>query len=678
MRKFAILAGFAGVSAVNPITRVAELLTGLSKKIEEDGKAEAKLFKAYECWYKQTTAEKTRSNDEAAARIETLTTFIDDVENGRIEFTTERQDREKELASIIEQMEKAKDLREKENADFEAAKDEMTKAINALTDAVSILGESAPVEGSFLARRFNQRKALELAKTELALADYKFLEHALDMQPEKKDWNKLNKKATFKAKYKARSGEIQKTLKDMLQTFENNLNDAEKKEKDAQESYDKLMESKQTERDEAESALLELKEENGARGMNLEEAKSEKDALETQVANDTKYIDEVQKAFDTKKEEFKERKRLRAEEVASISNAIGILRSDDARDLFKKSFESQGYFFTQLEKKTDAKVQKALATIYSSYKEAGASVQQMGKVTARLARAVEGVSEVITAIDDMLGELETEAADDLEWKEECETFTMENQKEALKHSREMDDQTATIARKVARMEELDEKIAVAKKEIADTEAQIDEATKVRADENAEYKSSKADDKAAVELIEMAIKALEKFYKDNNLALVQSVASAEKSAAPGEAPAPPPTTWDSGYGGEKDEHDGVVGILTLIKEDVEKDIATADAEEKASLKAFEEFEQESNDKIAGLNTQISEYEAAHADAQTAKSDAEEAHKSAAEMLKTTMDKLAAKKADCDFIAVNFGVRKENRQKEVDGLRKAKTILEGGAP
>merc|ERR1712196_65513 len=119
--------------------------------------AEAKLFKAYQCWYKQVTAEKTQSNAEAEARIETLTTFIDDVKNGRIEFTTERQDREKELASIIEQMEKAKDLREQEKADFEAAKDEMTKAINALTEAVSILAEGAPVEGSFLVRKFNQR-----------------------------------------------------------------------------------------------------------------------------------------------------------------------------------------------------------------------------------------------------------------------------------------------------------------------------------------------------------------------------------------------------------------------------------------------------------------------------------------------------------------------------------------
>lgn len=98
----------------------------------------------------------------------------------------------------------------------------MTKAISALTEAVSILGEGAPV-GSFLVRKFNQRKALQLARVELSTSDYKFLAHALDVQTptsteqkvERKDWEQLNKKATFKNKYSARSGEIQKTLKDM-------------------------------------------------------------------------------------------------------------------------------------------------------------------------------------------------------------------------------------------------------------------------------------------------------------------------------------------------------------------------------------------------------------------------------------------------------------------------------
>jgi len=103
--------GVTGGLAVNPITRVAELLQGLTKQIEADGKAEEKLFKKYECWYKQTTKEKTESNAEATGRIEQLTSYIDDIKNGRIEFTSERQDLEKELAKINHDLETAKKLK---------------------------------------------------------------------------------------------------------------------------------------------------------------------------------------------------------------------------------------------------------------------------------------------------------------------------------------------------------------------------------------------------------------------------------------------------------------------------------------------------------------------------------------------------------------------------------------
>ena len=58
-----------------------------------------------------------------------------------------------------------------------------------------------------------------------------------------------------------------------------------------------------------------------------------------------------QSACETKAADWAERKRLRSEEIASINEAISVLRSDDARDTFKKSFDSQS--FIQLEKKHD-------------------------------------------------------------------------------------------------------------------------------------------------------------------------------------------------------------------------------------------------------------------------------------------------------------------------------------
>merc|ERR1719498_1769471 len=110
--------------------------------------------------------------------------------------------------------------------------------------------------------------------------DAKFLEKAFDAQIPRldgkgKDWKKLNRKATFKMKYKARSGGIQKILADMLQTFEQNLADAEKKEEEALATYEELTGAKQDEKGAAQDALQDGEKEKAAQKLALDESKEE-------------------------------------------------------------------------------------------------------------------------------------------------------------------------------------------------------------------------------------------------------------------------------------------------------------------------------------------------------------------------------------------------------------------
>merc|ERR1719378_1008940 len=141
-----LLLGLAVQPAVsenlNPITRVVQLMEGLIKKTESDGKAEEDLFEQYVCWYKTVTSSKKASNAEAKDRIESLTAYIDDVKSGRIEFTSERKDLEAEIEKLNTEIETATDMRNKENEDFLAAKDEMEKAIAALEKAIEVLGDA--------------------------------------------------------------------------------------------------------------------------------------------------------------------------------------------------------------------------------------------------------------------------------------------------------------------------------------------------------------------------------------------------------------------------------------------------------------------------------------------------------------------------------------------------------
>merc|ERR1740133_215921 len=314
------------------------------------------------CWGKSIINQKTASNAAASARIDELKDYIADLDSGRIELSSERVDLEKDIATLMADMESAAALRKKEKADFEEAEDEMDKAVKALKSAIDTLDTAtkdnkdgvllavrarlhgASQNGGMAALAEHQaalKSAVTLGERFLAKADATFLKRLLLGDVPKVDYKKLNRKATFKMNYKARSFKIQGVLAKMHQTFTINLKDAQDKEADAIASPEKVTQSKQAQLDAAQGALNKMASEGGAKGMSRQESQDEVDALKKQVSNDEKFISQTEKALADKKAAWKVRSDLRTGEIAAISKAIFILHNDDARDLFKKSFGSQ-------------------------------------------------------------------------------------------------------------------------------------------------------------------------------------------------------------------------------------------------------------------------------------------------------------------------------------------------
>merc|ERR1719248_236747 len=294
---------------------------------------------------------KSASIDANKQRIAELAAYIDDLTSGRVELTSERATLEAEIKELEKAIEEEEAMREKEPEDYLAAKDEMDKAVTALEAATSTLADATKdhQEGVLNAMASNLKKVMKVGEGFLAKKDLSELTKALDVPDV--DWKKLNRDATFKKKYKARSGEIQDILADMLNTFVDNRNEAVAAEEKAQSDFDALMESKTEQLDSAKQALLDKAGETGARGEALATSEAEKSDLEGQNERDEGFLADTKSACETKAAEWAERKRLRSEEIASINEAISILRSDDARDSFGKSFESQGFIQLSAEKK---------------------------------------------------------------------------------------------------------------------------------------------------------------------------------------------------------------------------------------------------------------------------------------------------------------------------------------
>merc|ERR1719220_2296739 len=135
----------------------------------------------------------------------------------------------------------------------------------------------------------------------------------------------------------------------------------------------------------------------------------------------------------------------------------------------------------------------------------------------------------------------------------------------------MDEMTELIMALKSEIEEITKDKEEKEAEVVSTKKELEELTKIREEENKEYLIAKADDEAASELVAQAKGVLESFYKENDLMLAQTGGKQPFISEAGKAPPPPPTTWDAPYGGKTEESTGIIAVLGMIKEDIDKDL-----------------------------------------------------------------------------------------------------------
>lgn len=562
----------------------------------------------------------------------------------------------------------------------------MEKAISALEDAIKVLDEATKEhkEGALLSLRGTASanaqhraaegaalaRAAEMGDRFLEKGDAVFLRRLLTGDVPSQDWKKLNRKATFKHSYKARSTKIQSVLAKLLQTFEGNLKEADAKEAEAAGMYEKLSQAKGAELESSREALSKMDKEKGAKALSKEEAEEEMTALEQQVKNDEKYIQELKVAMEEKTAEWKERKALRANEIAAISKALAVLQSDDARDTFARSLNSQGY--TLFQETQRSRGRGAAAAIQDAAFASGD--RRLSALAATLAGG--HFDKVIAAIDKMHAKLLAEEQSDLAKKEACEDDRAKDTRDAALTSRSMDEMSDEISSLVSTVAELAAEITKKQEQELASKQQLKEATANRKAEHEAFLVAERDDKDAVELIETSISILGDFYKDNGLMLAQQHAkAAQPVSSAGEAPPPPPPTWELPYGGNTEESTGILAVLEMIKEDIQKDLSEGRAEEAKSSKVYEQTKTALTEEIEGLTKDISSLKSTKGE----KIEQIESTKGDRRMskgeLNAVMEKIEEAEPGCNFYTVNFPVRSYNRQLEMDGLTKAKAILQG---
>merc|ERR1719413_10664 len=606
--------------------------------------------------------EKTKAIADAEARISDLTTKIEELTASSARLNTEIKNLEKEVAENQAALDKATAIREKELAEFNAEEKDALEAISALKSAVTVLskhnsllqipkshmaGVAASVQNTM------QKHAALLAgvlthKDRRAIASFvQSPEDYFDAEP------------TFKQSYAPQSGEIFGILNQMKETFESNLSASQKEELANQKAYEELKAAKEEEIKAGQEQIDTKTQELADTDEKNAQAKEDVEDTKKSLSADEQFLMMLKEKCSMTDSEWEERQKTRQLEMEAVSKALAVLSTDDAHDLFTKTFNP-----SLLQKESAQHSERR--TQASKLLQAAAKKSQNPRLATLAVRVrLDAFTRVKKAIDDMVAQLLKEKEDEIKHKDFCVEEFNTNELQTEKKERAKQDLTAKIEDLELTIKQLTEAIDSLKSEIAEMQVQMKRAGEDREKENKEFQMTVADQRATQKLLTAALNILKGFYaKKAKAALVQS----QQPAGP-----PPPPGFEAYK--KNAAAGGVMGMIQQIINDAKAMESETIRSEEDAQKAYEDFVKETNASIEAKSKDIvnkSETKAkAEADLVEAKKDKEG--------VLLELEHLANYNAElqqsCNFVLKNFDIRQTARDEEVEALRQAKAILSG---
>merc|ERR1719506_2907350 len=335
------------------------------------------------------------------------------------------------------------------------------------------------------------------------------------------------------ATYSPMSEKLLGVLQSLYGTFSANLWTAEEREATSRETFQTVLEEKS-----AELALLtqtvKEKDEVEAEKAQIQAAKEQELLdLQDQIIADDAFFKATVKACEDESDAWDERKSLRTEEVAGIDKALGILMSDENRDLFNRARAVRS---SKLEgdRLNDMRRREALADDLPSFVQLAETSNPRSLKLARKAEnslvqahrddelnvtaaMQDAAKPVVDEIDKMTDDLKAEELLDIENRDWCinETGHYKYQKEEVLEY-EINVLNGKIARIEHRVEKREDDIASLIEKNATLIQEMEDALGIRADENAAYITAREDDVKAVEVLNQTADALSEFYENNGL------------------------------------------------------------------------------------------------------------------------------------------------------------------
>lgn len=672
--------------AANPIRRVVSMLQAIAAKVDAEAARDEDLHKKFMCYCKTGTKTLEKSITDAAAKISEIASAVEEAQGQKAQLEQELGEHKSDRAAAQKAIDEATAIRGKEAAAYASMKSESESNIGALNRAVVALEKG--MGGAFLQTGAAKVVNQIVSKSDLEDAERQTIVAFLSGQ----------------SSYAPQSGQITGLLKQLGDEMSASLAEATTAEEAALQNFEALTGAKKKEIAASTAAIEDKSTRLGELGVKTAEMKADHGDTVDSLSDDKEFLADLEKNCGSAQTKYDAIVKERSEEKLALAETIKLLNDDDALELFRKTLPGASASFLQVATRTAAIRARALAMLRTATRTPG-----LDFIALALHGKRGGFEKVIVMIDEMIGTLKKEQVDDDSKKEYCaKQFDLaDDKKKGLERS--ISDSEAKIEDAMTSIATLSDEIKMLKESIKALDASVAEATAQRKAEHAEYTELMASNTAAKELIGVAKNRLNKLYNKKlykappkrELTEAQRIevnmgGSAPPTPAPGGiagtgitalaqislhaqgtdsvAPQHPPEAVGD-YAKKSEEAGGVIAMMDLLVQDLDKEMTIAETEEKDSQGDYEGFMKDSARRRADDSKTLGHKESAKADAKAALQTHEDNKASSKNELMATAKYIQGLHAECDWLLQYHDVRKEARVSEISSLGNAKAVLSG---
>merc|ERR1719353_2465132 len=325
----------------------------------------------------------------------------------------------------------------------------------------------------------------------------------------------------------SKTSEIFAILKQMKETFESNLSAEQKEEMAAQSEFNQLKTAKTREIKAAKAQKLDktslLAETDEASAT----AKHDLEQTRNGLTADQKFLVDMFQRCEAGDADYTERSKLRAVEIAAVSEALSILSSDESRDLFTSTLS-----FVQKSAHMQKRSKASAVLRVAAQKSGDTSLVLLANKA-----AIDAFGKVISAINEMTTSLKKEMEDEVKHQRFCSKELTENEAGQEEKKDHIEDLTAQMEDNTATVDTLTKEIAELQAQAGEMKVQVKRASEDREKANKIFQQAVADQRATQNILNKVYKRLAQVYSAKekpagNATLVQQ----------GQGAAPPPPAF----------------------------------------------------------------------------------------------------------------------------------------